>query len=268
MGNHNCIMPTCPFPEDTSGLKPKSPKKPRKKSKTRATIKLIRADGIVKIYHQPIKVSELVLEFPKHMVCNSDSFYIGQKIPALSQNDKLKHGNSYFVLPNHLFQSVLSVVSITSFLASSRKGSDDQFKKALLKCQPFHIQKTPSGILRVNVSDEFISRLMDGHKDDEDDNKLLLCTTKELKKDYAQLVGVKQWKPKLETIKEKKEKKKKVKISFFSSTKRRSKNTIFVTKSRNLGHSSSSSIVLSPKVVSKSKMKRFLGKGKKSKQRV
>ncbi|KAG9144768.1 hypothetical protein Leryth_017249 [Lithospermum erythrorhizon] len=279
MGNRSCIMPTCHFPEETSGLESrtstKSSKKTKSKSKSKSksrAIKLIREDGIVKIYHQPIKVSELMQEFPKHMVCKSDSFYIGQKIPALSQNDKLKYGHSYFVLPNHLFQTVLSFVSITSFLASSKGEADEHFRKALQKCQPFHIQKTPSGALQVNVSDEFISQLMNGNSKDGDEDDLLLCTTKELKKDYAQLVGVRQWKPKLETIKEKREKKKKVKIASFYATKKRSKIATFVPKSRNIiqtsSSSTSSSKVVSTKSGSKSKMKRFLVKRKKSKQRV
>nr|DAD34033.1 TPA_asm: hypothetical protein HUJ06_004673 [Nelumbo nucifera] len=58
------------------------------------TIKLIKSDGLVKIYHRPINVSELMLEFPRHLVCHSDSFYIGQKIPALSENDELKLGHN------------------------------------------------------------------------------------------------------------------------------------------------------------------------------
>nr|DAD41155.1 TPA_asm: hypothetical protein HUJ06_015478 [Nelumbo nucifera] len=54
------------------------------------TIKLIKSDGLVKIYLRHINVSDLILEFPKHLVCHSDSFYIGQKILALSENAKLQ----------------------------------------------------------------------------------------------------------------------------------------------------------------------------------
>nr|DAD42278.1 TPA_asm: hypothetical protein HUJ06_000508 [Nelumbo nucifera] len=59
------------------------------------TIKLIKSDGLVKIYHRPINASELMLEFSKHVVYHSDSFYIGQKILTLSENAELKLGHKY-----------------------------------------------------------------------------------------------------------------------------------------------------------------------------
>nr|DAD48997.1 TPA_asm: hypothetical protein HUJ06_018934 [Nelumbo nucifera] len=50
----------------------------------------IKSDSLVKIYLRPINISELILEFPKHLVCHFDSFYVGQKIRALSENAKLQ----------------------------------------------------------------------------------------------------------------------------------------------------------------------------------
>lgn len=201
------------------------------------TIKLIQSDGTVKIYHRPISVSELMLEFPKHLVCRSDSFYIGQKIPALSENAKLQLGHKYFLLPKHLFQSVLSFVTIASFASSNHSRSApvlsssnnalimrDHSKNAFVKkaassnCQPFIIRKSPSGSLQIRVSDEFISNLMQegrikdgGDDDDEDENsarpKGKICTTPQLQKEYSILVESRQWKPKLETIRESKRRK-------------------------------------------------------------
>ncbi|XP_041014375.1 uncharacterized protein LOC121257442 [Juglans microcarpa x Juglans regia] len=189
------------------------------------TIKLIKSDGVVKIYRRPVHVSELMSEFPKHLVCRADSFYIGQKIPALSEDDELQPGHKYFLLPNHFFQSVLSFVTIASFasrqpdsspVSSSSpisKHSRNAFVRKAAVCEPFHIQKTPSGCLRIRVSDEFISQLLEEGKirgEEEEKNtessskstSNAVCTTPRLQKEYAQLVGSRQWKPKLETIRE------------------------------------------------------------------
>ncbi|KAJ4828509.1 hypothetical protein Tsubulata_020340 [Turnera subulata] len=191
------------------------------------TIKLIKSDGLVKIYDRPIHVSELMLQFPKHLVCRSDSFYIGQKIPALSENDQLQLGHKYFLLPKHCFQSVLSFVTIASFASSCalqvQSSSFRDSRKALLKkaaaVQPFDIQKSASGCLRIRVSDEFISQLMEegtireGTEEDEEEGSSSgketskVCTTAQLQKDYTMLVGPRMWKPKLETIKEKEKRK-------------------------------------------------------------
>lgn len=185
-------------------------------------IKLIKSDGLVKVYRRPIHVSQLMVEFPKHLVCRADSFYIGQKIPALSEDEQLQLGQKYFLLPKHFFQSVLSFVTIASFassppvqppLSSSNslisKDSRNAFLKKASACQPFDIEKTPSGCLRIRVSDEFISQLLEEGEIGERENnesssksKSVVCTTPQLQKEYAQLVGSHQWKPKLETIRE------------------------------------------------------------------
>ncbi|KAF2311886.1 hypothetical protein P3X46_005698 [Hevea brasiliensis] len=205
------------------------------------TIKLIKSDGLVKIYYRPIHVSELLVEYPKHLVCPSDSFYIGQKIPALSENDQLQLGHKYFLLPKHCFQSVLSLVTIASFVntssqpqaqqsSSSYSSSSRDSINALLKkaatCQPFDIQKSPSGCRRIRVSDEFISQLMEHSKmkeSEEDDersgkSRSRVCTTPQLQKDYRLLVGSREWKPKLETIREKEKKKR---LSSFGMKRRK-----------------------------------------------
>ncbi|KAG2702905.1 hypothetical protein I3843_06G105700 [Carya illinoinensis] len=186
------------------------------------TIKLIKSDGVVKIYRRPVHVSELMSEFPKHQVCRADSFYIGQKIPALSEDDELQPGHKYFLLPNHFFQSVLSFVTIASFASGQLDSSPDSSSSPISKdsrnafvrkaavCEPFHIQKTPSGCLSIRVSDEFISQLLEERKiqGEEEEKKntesssSAVCTTPRLQKEYAQLVSSRQWKPKLETIRE------------------------------------------------------------------
>ncbi|KAM1083009.1 hypothetical protein FF1_021615 [Malus domestica] len=176
------------------------------------TIKLVKSDGLVLIYHRPIHVSEVMTEFPKHQVCRSDSLYIGQKIPALSEDDQLQLGHKYFLLPQQFFQSVLSFVTIASF--SSKDSSRNAFVRKAASCKPFDIQKTPSGCLRIRVSDEFISQLLEEKKLEDDaaavEAKSGVCTTAQLQKDYTQLVGARQWKPRLEPIRESREKSRKL----------------------------------------------------------
>lgn len=181
-----------------------------------ANIKLINSDGVVRIYDRPIYVSEVLLEFPKHLVCRSDSFYIGQKIPPLSDQDLLQLGHKYFLLPKPFFHSVLSFVTIASFFSSSNNNNktNTRFINNAAAChRPFDLQRTPSGCLRIRVSDEFISQLLEQGNPKplppQQSTSLPLgkiCTTPQLAKDYTQLVRTRQWKPKLETITETKKK--------------------------------------------------------------
>lgn len=194
---------------------------PNNSSNHNHNIKLIHySDGVVKIYHRPIIVSEVLVDFPKHLVCRSDSFYIGQKIPPLSDDDHLQLGHKYFLLPSSFFHSVLSFVTIASFFSHSNNNSNNKNKtrfvnNAAAACQtPFDIQRTPSGCLRIRVSDEFISKLLEQgtnpktlHRPESPPLPLgKICTTQQLAKDYTQLVRTRQWKPKLETICESKKK--------------------------------------------------------------
>ncbi|ERN06367.1 hypothetical protein AMTRI_Chr06g191370 [Amborella trichopoda] len=179
------------------------------------TVKLIQSDGVVKIYHKPVHASDLMLQFPKHLICDGDSFFIGQKIPALSEKDELKLGHKYFLLPKHFFQSVLSFVSLASFasdqISPSPSGSSPDlmarrktFVKKAANCRPFDIHKAPNGGLQIRVSDEFIAKLMESGSNGEEEERFRgkVCTSRELQKDYMQLVRSRPWRPKLETIKE------------------------------------------------------------------
>lgn len=234
-------------------------KKKRKKKKDRKVIKVFKPDGEINLYHKPIRVSEVMTQ--DFMVCRSDSFYIGQKIPPLSQHDRLQPGHTYFLLPTRLFHSVLSFVTIASFANSCQhQDMDDsnanmmKMKAAFLKkaaassCSPFDIQKTSSGTLRIRVSELFISQLMMDQTNKElidletaADDPDLLCTTPQLHREYKQLVvgSRRGWKPKLEMIKEtpppigKKRKVKMLLSASISRMKRKLKN--------NNGSSSSSS---------------------------
>jgi len=81
------------------------------------TIQLVRSDGDVGIFLKPVSAGQIMKQFPRHLVCHSGSFYIGQKTPALSEEDELKVGNKYFLFPHQFFQSELTFLSIASFVS-------------------------------------------------------------------------------------------------------------------------------------------------------
>ncbi|KAI4381315.1 hypothetical protein MLD38_007397 [Melastoma candidum] len=168
-----------------------------------AAINLVTSDGRVKTYNRHVPVAELMAEFPKHLVCRSDAFYIGRKIPALSERDRLEPGHNYFLLASHFFQSDLTFLDVASFVMSRSNCGGPAVRRG------FEVMRTPSGCVRIHVSDEFISHLVEEGKLSRDGEKgqktTRLCSTPQLEKEYMQLVeGLRsgRWKPKLETIRE------------------------------------------------------------------
>ncbi|XP_073136023.1 uncharacterized protein [Henckelia pumila] len=158
------------------------------------TIKLLKCDGETRIYDRPVKAGELMEEFPKHMVCRSDCLYIGQEIPALPQHHRLQPGHNYFLLPANFFQSTFTFASFLRCCSSFGAAA-------------FLIEKTPAGSLRIKLSEEYGQA-----RQHEAAANALIITTPQLRKDYEQLVALvrrNQWKPKLDTIAEKKSSKRK-----------------------------------------------------------
>ncbi|MQL91402.1 hypothetical protein Taro_024011 [Colocasia esculenta] len=178
-------------------------------------IRLIRADGRVEVYHRKVRAAELMKEHPSHLVCRSDAFTIGQRIPALAEGDQLQPGHAYFLLPLHFFQSVLSFVTLASSFAraaAAAAAASNGSASPLLQ-RPFEVHKTPSGKLQIRVSDDFIRRIQEAQEAGDGGGGAgqgsggggRVCTTVALEKDYWQLVvgcRERQWKPKLETITE------------------------------------------------------------------
>lgn len=177
--------------EDLPGAKPTSP----------ATVRLILSNGRVRIFRRSVPAAELMASNPLHLVCRSDSFFIGQKVPPLADGDLLVPGQSYFLLPSNFFSSALSFVSLASSFSSSAASPSK-----LLLLRPFEIQKTAEGKLQLRVSDEFVERLGEEEEEEEGEERKkegMVCTTEEMEKEYRELVvRAKLWKPKLETISE------------------------------------------------------------------
>ncbi|KAK4402550.1 hypothetical protein Sango_0995700 [Sesamum angolense] len=115
--------------------------------------------------------------------------------PLSLHHDRLQPGHNYFLLPANFFQSALS---FTTFI---------RCRSAFAGRPPFEVEKTPSGSLRIKVTDEMIVQ----HQEEEEveaaaaQKMIRVCSTPQLRKEYEQLVGRRHhWKPKLDTIAEKK----------------------------------------------------------------
>lgn len=195
---------------------------------SKETIQLVLSDGTVQILHKPLCAGQIMRGFPQHLVCDSHSFYIGQKTPALSPKGQLKLGNRYFLLPDHFFQSPLSLVSLASLISPPPPAIAPPIPtlrvspplrsigRAAVHCQPFEIQNSDGGSgLRIRIHPEFISKLMEDRRvnlneigqsvgRNSADYCCRLCNTPQLQKDYAQLVKSRSqcWRPKLESIRE------------------------------------------------------------------
>lgn len=161
-------------------------------------IRLVGSDGQVIVYHRPVSAAELMKEHPCHLICRSDSFFIGQKVPALSAGERLQPGQSYFILPSQFFHSVLSFVSLASSLLVSNTQNNGKKMPAL---RPFDIQKTPAGALQIRVCDEF---LVNKVKEEEVERRGRVCSSAELEKEYKELCCkvIKKWRPRLDVVME------------------------------------------------------------------
>uniref|UniRef100_A0A7N0TX94 Uncharacterized protein n=1 Tax=Kalanchoe fedtschenkoi TaxID=63787 RepID=A0A7N0TX94_KALFE len=186
----------------------KDPPQPRRRKKR--PIKVITSNGIVRVYTKPLRASKLMLEFPTHLLCRSDSLYIGQKIPSLSPKKKLKRGHNYFLLPRPYFQSTLTFASAAASFAAAAAAQPRGYYSTKLanSCKAFSIEKARNGVLKIRVSDEFIAQLTSEQRKATTANAAAeeerVCNTPQLMKEYSQLVeSSRQWRPKLETISEK-----------------------------------------------------------------
>nr|KYP73294.1 hypothetical protein KK1_005912 [Cajanus cajan] len=172
-------------------------------SSSSSSVNLIFWEGTTRSLKGKHIAGEIMFEFPDKIVCHADSFFIGHPIPALSIDDELMPGQTYFVLPIDLFAChTLSVASISA-LGSCPNKSPIKFGAC-----PFEYLKGSNGRVLIKVMPEFITRLISGDKENNigppGSPSSFLCSTPELQKHYEQLVKSKDqvWSPKLETISE------------------------------------------------------------------
>jgi hypothetical protein len=105
---------------------------------------------------------------------------------ATTPDEELQLGEAYFLLPAHLFRSVLSFVSLASSLlllsSSAAATAGDGIggaRKKLGAGRPFELHRTASGTLQIKFSNDFL--FADGGKG-EDDEEADAVAQKEEKK--------------------------------------------------------------------------------------
>ncbi|CAA2999772.1 Hypothetical predicted protein [Olea europaea subsp. europaea] len=175
------------------------------KRESSSSVKLIFQGGATRILTEKLVAGEVMFEFPDHMVCHADSFFIGQPIPALAIDDELIKAQIYFVLPIDYFPSNVLTASTLAALGNRPKSAAVSFKGC-----PFEYLKGSNGRVSIRVLPEFFIKLFtEGNENEGEDSDSpaggsFLCSTPELQKHYNQLVGSKDqvWSPKLETISE------------------------------------------------------------------
>ncbi|XP_068657848.1 uncharacterized protein [Aristolochia californica] len=171
---------------------------------SKSSVKLILWEGTTRVITGKCLAGEIMFQFPDRIVCHAESFYIGQQVPELRLDDELVRGQTYFILPVDLFAGqVLSAKSLAS-LASAPNCRPVNFTHF-----PFQYLKGPNGRMLIKVPPEFIMRIISeagAEKARAETRTSPLCSTPELQKHYAMLVGSKEqvWSPRLETIAEKK----------------------------------------------------------------
>lgn len=202
--------PSCfPQPPSTPSPCPSPPREAEDKhQQAAAVVRLVGCDGRVQTYRRPVTARELMQQHPRHLVCRSDALLIGEKIPAVAPAEELQPGQAYFLLPAHLFHSVLSFVSLASSLLLLLSTSPASAGKKGGSHRPFELLRTASGTLQIKFSDDFLVDDSDATKegvDSESKKPAVLRGDERLEKDYEELVGygkARRWAPKLETIQE------------------------------------------------------------------
>uniref|UniRef100_A0ACD5XG99 Uncharacterized protein n=1 Tax=Avena sativa TaxID=4498 RepID=A0ACD5XG99_AVESA len=161
-----------------------------------------------------------------HVVCPADSFFVGLPIPVTQPEERLLPGRTYFVLPAARFPTSdgKAPVLTAATLASLSAGHKKRVSLAGPGACPFeYIKGGQDGAAPlIRVLPEFIEKVItcDGGNDGAGAGSrsrksskcdaagtasaTVLCSTPELRRHYAQLVGARSrpWSPRLETISE------------------------------------------------------------------
>ncbi|KAL6616714.1 hypothetical protein ACP70R_038984 [Stipagrostis hirtigluma subsp. patula] len=154
----------------------------------------------------------VVAELPAgdHVVCPADAFFVGLPIPVMAPGEELLPGRTYFVLPAARF-ACLKVLTAATLAALSPAPAKVPIAGPG-QC-PFEYVKGDGGAALIRVLPEFIEKVISSSCDGGRRGSKCrasttaaaeLCSTPELKRHYAQLVGTRnqQWSPRLETITE------------------------------------------------------------------
>ncbi|KAG8388948.1 hypothetical protein BUALT_Bualt02G0178300 [Buddleja alternifolia] len=177
------------------------------------TVKLISHGGATRTLAGKHLAGEIMFQFPDHIICHADSFFIGHPIPSLAIDDELITGQTYFLLPLDCVTQNC-VLSASTLAALGSDPNSNRGSRVCFKDSQFEYLKGSDGRVLIKVVPEFITRLISRDDNNNDNNKDIingdgssssfLCSTPELQKHYNQLVGPRDqlWSPKLETISE------------------------------------------------------------------
>ncbi|KAG2594237.1 uncharacterized protein LOC120672544 [Panicum virgatum] len=159
--------------------------------------------------------AELPAPTTDHFVCPADAFFVGLPIPVMSPGEELLPGRTYFVLPAARFPSlkVLTAATLAALSAAPAPAAGMKNRgrsKAALplagQCPFEYVKQGDGGAPLIRVLPEFIEKVItyDGGAPPAPKTAAELCSTPELKRHYAQLVGPRSrpWAPRLETIAE------------------------------------------------------------------
>ena len=168
-----------------------------------------------------ITAGDVAAELPPpasdHAVCPADAFFVNLPIPVMSPDEELLPGRTYFVLPASRFPSVKVLTAATLAALSAAPAPAAGMKnrgrtKAALplagQCPFEYVKAGDGGAPLIRVLPEFIEKVItcDGGAPAPKTAAAAaeLCTTPELKRHYAQLVGPRRrpWAPRLDTIEE------------------------------------------------------------------
>ena len=158
---------------------------------------------------------DVTAELPgDHVVCAADSFYVGLPIPVVSTGEELMAGRTYFVLPAERF-SCFKVLTAAALASLSPAPSKTKVSVAGPGECPFEYVKGEGGATLIRVLPEFIEKVISCDENGGGGRRRKpssttaatateLCSTPELKRHYALLVGRRNqpWSPRLETISE------------------------------------------------------------------
>ncbi|KAH9310340.1 hypothetical protein KI387_025375, partial [Taxus chinensis] len=102
------------------------------------TTKLILMDGSIQEFSKPVKCQEILSKYSGggHFICSSAGLYTGEHISeVLHEDDLLRAGELYFLLPNRRLNFVLTDLDMASMLLKAN-GAIEKRRKCKGKVQP------------------------------------------------------------------------------------------------------------------------------------
>ncbi|CAN6200123.1 unnamed protein product [Urochloa humidicola] len=187
----------------------------RRRRGSRRAARLVLWGGEARAAEPGKAAGEVMVEHPGRVVCRADAFRIGRPVPVLDIEDRLEAGRTYLVVPVDRLPcgGVLTAASLAA-LSHGGGGGKPGTSASLAGGgrSPFEYVKDEDGRTVIRVTEEFIVRAVagggkptrGGGGGGEDGCGGALCSTPELRKHYEQLVRVRAWSPRLDTIKERK----------------------------------------------------------------